>query len=128
MRRKHQHSTGGVSATLDDVGHASQLPETEQVALVRSTLTQMLGGKPADVSAPAPTRQRRHIPRTAEACERYLDQLARIIEEAGDEGPRYLPLVRRFERELAEVREEEAMLARLKLRLQPHKSAYGSAD
>lgn len=54
--------------------------------------------------------------RTVELCERYLDRLAQVIEQAGKEGHVYFPLVRRFERELAEARDEEALRIRLRAR------------
>jgi hypothetical protein len=57
------------------------------------------------------------IPRTVEVCERYLDRLALVVQRAGTNGATFVPLVRRLERELAEAKEEEEVLERLRHRL-----------
>lgn len=57
--------------------------------------------------------QSKPIPRDVEHCERYLDRLALVVERAGRNGHAFLPIIRRLERELAEAREDEALMKRL---------------
>ncbi|SDH10549.1 hypothetical protein [Pelagibacterium luteolum] len=57
------------------------------------------------------------IPRDVEHCERYLNRLAVVVERAGKNGHAFLPIVRRLEKELAEAKEDEQVLAGLKSRL-----------
>jgi hypothetical protein len=59
-------------------------------------------------------RPRVLIPRTTEACERYLDRMALVLERAGANRAAFLPINRRLERELAEARAEEEILNRMK--------------
>ena len=61
------------------------------------------------------------IPRDVAQCEKYLDRLALVIERAGTNAAAFLPIVRRLEQELAEAKNDEATLDRLKTRLKPEK-------
>jgi hypothetical protein len=67
------------------------------------------------------------VPRTVEVCERYLDRLALVVQRAGTNGGTFVPLVRRLERELAEAKEEEEVLERLRHRLTKSPSRPGSS-
>ncbi|QYO77303.1 hypothetical protein NO932_11370 [Pelagibacterium sp. 26DY04] len=57
------------------------------------------------------------IPRDVDHCERYLDRLALVVERAGRNAAAFVPIVRRLERELAEAKADEEVLAKLRARL-----------
>lgn len=61
--------------------------------------------------------KRTEILRTVERCERYLNRLALVVDRAGNNAAAFLPIVRRFERELAEAKQEEQTLINLRARL-----------
>lgn len=74
-------------------------------------------GPASSLAVRRPAAKARSIPRTPETCNRYLDRLALVIERAGNNGAAFLPLVRRFERELAEALAEEEALNRMRQRV-----------
>lgn len=57
-------------------------------------------------------------PITVEKLEWCLDRVAIAIHKAGADGPVYLPIYERFERELLALRQQQAAMSSVQARLQ----------